>query len=69
MIGNGGNDAGALKQADSGIVLSQTKISIYAPFTSNQLNINIIIILLKNGRAALASNFQCFKFMALYSLI
>ena len=69
MVGDGGNDSGALHQADVGIDLSETEISIHAPFTSKVLNITSVVIVIRNGRAALASNFQCFKFMVNYSLI
>jgi cation-transporting ATPase 13A3/4/5 len=69
MVGDGANDCGALKQADSGLDLSETETSISAPFTSSVLNVGSVITLLRNGRAALSTNFQCFKFMALYSLI
>jgi P-type E1-E2 ATPase len=69
MVGDGANDCGALKQADAGLSLSDAEASISAPFTSKILNISAEITLLRNGRAALVTNFQCFKFIALYSFI
>src|SRR5258705_7118189 len=69
MCGDGANDCGALKQADVGVSLSETEASIAAPFTSQIQDISCIIILLREGRAALTTSFQCFKFIELYSMI
>jgi cation-transporting ATPase 13A3/4/5 len=67
MVGDGANDCGALKQADVGLSLSEAEASIAAPFSSKELS--SIIYLLREGRCALASSFQSFKFMMLYSVI
>lgn len=69
MWGDGANDCQALKAADVGLSLSEAEASIAAPFTSKIPNISPIIKLLREGRAALVSSFQVFKFMALYSMI
>lgn len=69
MCGDGANDCGALKQADAGISLSEAEASIAAPFTSKIQDISCIIILLREGRAALTTTFQAFKFIELYSMI
>jgi cation-transporting ATPase 13A3/4/5 len=69
MVGDGANDCGAMKQADAGLALTESEASVSAPFTSRVMNISAVVLLIRNGRAALATNFQCFKFMALYSLI
>jgi cation-transporting ATPase 13A3/4/5 len=69
MCGDGANDCGALKSADTGISLSTTEASIAAPFTSKIQDISCIPILLKEGRAAITSSFQIFKFDGMYAMI
>ena len=69
MVGDGANDVGALRTADVGLALSEAEASISAPFNSKVLNISSLIQVLREGRCTLATNFQCFKFMALYSMI
>lgn len=69
MCGDGANDCGALKAADVGISLSEAEASIAAPFTSAIPNISCVTLLLREGRCALVTSFQAFKFMASYSLI
>jgi len=69
MCGDGANDCGALKQADAGVSLSEAEASIAAPFTSQIQDISCVITLLREGRAALTTTFQAFKFIELYSMI
>lgn len=69
MCGDGANDCGALKAADAGISLSEAEASIAAPFTSAIQNISCVITLLREGRCAMTTSFQAFKFIELYSFI
>ena len=69
MCGDGANDCGALKAAAVGISLSEAEASIAAPFTSKIQNISCVVTLLREGKAALATSFQSFKFIELYSII
>eukprot|EP00062_Callorhinchus_milii_P016845 gi/632968589/ref/XP_007900609.1/ PREDICTED: probable cation-transporting ATPase 13A3 isoform X2 [Callorhinchus milii] len=69
MCGDGANDCGALKQAHSGISLSELEASVASPFTSKTPNISCVPNLIREGRAALVTSFCVFKFMALYSII
>lgn len=69
MCGDGANDCGALKTADVGLSLSEAEASIAAPFTSQIQDISSVVILLREGRCALSTSFQCFKFIELYSMI
>lgn len=69
MCGDGANDCGALKTADVGVSLSEADSSIAAPFTSQKADISSLLTVLKEGRCALTTSIQCFKYMALYSMI
>lgn len=63
MCGDGANDCAALKAADVGISLSEAEASVAAPFTSSTPDIGCVIEIIKEGRAALATSFSCFKYM------
>ena len=69
MCGDGANDCGALKTADIGVSLSEADSSIAAPFTSQISDISSVLTVLREGRCALTTSIQCFKYMALYSMI
>lgn len=69
MVGDGANDCGALKAAAVGISLSETEASVAAPLTATSGNIECVLDVIKEGRAALVTSFTCFKFIALYSMI
>ena len=63
MCGDGANDCAALKVADVGISLSKEEASIAAPFTSNCPDISCVIELLKEGKCALVTSLQIFKYI------
>ncbi|KAL4123653.1 hypothetical protein PRIC2_009504 [Phytophthora ramorum] len=69
MCGDGTNDCGALKAAHVGLALSSAEASIVAPFTSKAKAILDVPVLLREGRCALTTSFQSFKFMCLYPII
>ena len=68
MCGNGANDCGALKIADVGISLSQEDASIAAAFTSIDPDISCVIKALKEGKCALVTSVEIFKYMIAFSL-
>lgn len=69
MVGDGANDSLALRAAHVGISLSQAEASVSAPFTCLRPDIACVPRVLCEGRGALATSFQMFGFMALYSTI
>lgn len=69
FCGDGANDCGALKTAHVGISLSQSEASVAAPFTSNITNISSVIEVCKEGRCALTTSFQSFKYLCYYSMV
>ena len=69
FCGDGTNDCGALKAADTGLSLSEAEASVAAPFTSKSKDVDCVLRVIREGRAALVTSFSCFKYMALYSLI
>jgi cation-transporting ATPase 13A3/4/5 len=68
MCGDGANDCGALKAADVGVSLSQEEASIAAPFTSTNPDITCIIDVLNQGKCALVTSVEIFKYMIAFSL-
>uniref|UniRef100_A0A8D8V6R7 Cation-transporting ATPase n=2 Tax=Cacopsylla melanoneura TaxID=428564 RepID=A0A8D8V6R7_9HEMI len=68
MCGDGANDCGALKAAHTGISLSEAESSVASPFTSREPNIECVVRVIREGRAALVTSFGIFKYMAAYSL-
>jgi len=69
MCGDGANDCSALKTAHIGISLSDSEASIAAPFTCTRPDINCVPIVFREGKAALATSFSMFKYIAMYSLV
>jgi len=69
MCGDGANDCGALKTASVGISLSEAEASIAAPFTAKVQDISCVVTMLKEGKCALVTAFQAFKFIFMYSMI
>jgi cation-transporting ATPase 13A3/4/5 len=69
MVGDGGNDCGALKTAHVGIALSDAEASIVAPFTSIDKEISSVTEILREGRCALASAIASYKYMIMYGQV
>jgi len=69
MCGDGANDCGALKAAHTGISLSEAESSVASPFTSQKASVECVVRVIREGRAALVTSVDIFKFMAGYSLV
>jgi cation-transporting ATPase 13A3/4/5 len=68
MVGDGGNDCGALKMAHVGVALSDAEASIVAPFTSLDKDIASVVSVIREGRCSLASALASYKFMIMCKL-
>ena len=67
--GDGANDCIALKHADIGVSLSKTEASLSAPFVSTVEDISCIEVISIQGKAALTSNYDIFRYFCQYSII
>lgn len=67
--GDGANDTIALKEADMGVVLSKVAGAISAPFVSYKNEITCVQDIALEGKAALTTNFDCFRYFCTYSVI
>lgn len=68
FCGDGANDCAALSKADLGLSLSDTEASIAAAFTAKQRHVGSMVELIKESRAALATNYSLFDIIACYAL-
>ena len=66
MVGDGGNDCGALRAAHVGLALTGSDASIVAPFTTTGKSLGAVVDLLLEGRCALANSFASYKFLIIY---
>lgn len=74
MVGDGGNDCGALRAAHVGLALSEAEASIVAPFSSGEehgtgcRSLRAVPDLLRFGRATLATNLATYMYFIVYAL-
>jgi len=67
MVGDGGNDCGALAVADTALALSTCDASLIAPFSSGKNHsIFAFVRLIANGRACFINSVSCFLYAAIY---
>lgn len=75
MVGDGGNDCGALRTAHAGLALSEAEASMVSPFSSSKgfhekgfISLTSVVELVKEGRACLATNMATFMYFMIYNL-
>ncbi|KAI9317824.1 hypothetical protein DFJ73DRAFT_967558 [Zopfochytrium polystomum] len=66
MCGDGGNDAGALKAAHSGIALSEAESSVVSHFSSRTRSVASCVELLREARCSLDVSFASYKYLIMY---
>lgn len=75
MVGDGGNDCGALRTAHAGLALSEAEASMVSPFSSSKglsqqgfISLAAVVDLIKEGRCCLATNMATFMYFMIYNL-
>jgi predicted P-type ATPase len=66
MCGDGANDCGALRAANTGISLSTMESSVASSFTYTEKNIECFPKLILEGKATLFASFASFKYQTVY---
>lgn len=70
MVGSPYSEYGALSKSDAGVLLSITKqVCVFASFTCARNDPAGIPSIIAEGRAALVTSYECFKWMAISSII
>ncbi len=70
MVGSPFSEYGALSKSDVGILLSPAKqLCVFAAFTCSRNDISGVPMIIAEGRAALVTTYECFKWMAMSSII
>jgi len=73
MVGDGGNDCGALRAANVGLALSDAEASIVAPFSSgatygtDSKSLMACVDVVRFGRACLATNLATYMYFMVYA--
>ena len=69
FCGDGANDTLALAAADIGVCISKADGALISPFVSHDQEVTCMESVLLEGKAALTTNFDYFRFFCTYSII
>eukprot|EP00045_Choanoeca_perplexa_P013939 m.160633 g.160633 ORF g.160633 m.160633 type:complete len:1284 (-) comp16506_c0_seq1:50-3901(-) len=69
MVGDGGNDAPALRMAHLGLTLSDRSAGITSPFVSSKKTVSGVVAILLEGRGALATNLSIYKHLIMFGVL
>ncbi|KAK6589290.1 P-type ATpase3 [Cryptosporidium xiaoi] len=68
MVGDGGNDCGALRMAHVGISFSKGDASLVAPFNSTNSDLNSVLEVIREGRSSLATAMSFLLYLIYYGI-
>ncbi|KAL7067525.1 E1-E2 ATPase family protein [Cryptosporidium serpentis] len=69
MVGDGGNDCGALRIAHIGLSFSRGDASLVAPFNSSNCDLNSVLSITREGRNNLAIAMSALQFPLVYGIL
>ncbi|KAH8739910.1 P-type Atpase 3 [Cryptosporidium ryanae] len=68
MVGDGGNDCGALRKAHIGLSFSRGDASLVAPFNSMDSDLNSVLEIVREGRSGLATAMSFLLYLIYYGV-
>lgn len=69
MVGDGGNDCGALRISHVGLSFSKGDASLVAPFNSSTSDLNSVLEIIREGRSSLASAMSILLYLISYGIM
>ena len=70
MVGSDSSELGALSKSDVGVLVSSSKqMSVVSALTCSRNDVIGVTSIISEGRASIVTSYECFKWMALYSII
>ena len=70
MVGSSSSEYGSLSKSDAGILLSDSdNVCAFSAFTCSSKDLSAIKLIIAEGRGALVTSYECFKWMAISSII
>lgn len=67
-IGDGANDSEAIKEADIGIMFGESELSLGGTFTSRTQDLDVILTIIREGKATMNNGLVNFQFFLFYIL-